>query len=230
MQRGGGVQTSKKLLAALAVMAVAFVVLAVVPSVAADESATTPEFGKITVKFDGVTYQEQTGTDKEFDTMKAAMDFINVDTEHNGKAITVVCEENKPVNFGGNHDPKIMKSLAIEGNNAYVMSLANGKYVLGGNLAYNDAEASAVNSKIELVINNLDGVRVWGTPSAYDFAVTLNGCDSIEDKGAIINGDFAFGVMLRTDASIGKVNITIQNCISVPMDSVHLSTRQLPAL
>ena len=41
MQRGGGVQTSKKLLAALAVMAVAFVVLAAVPSVAADDSAPT---------------------------------------------------------------------------------------------------------------------------------------------------------------------------------------------
>ena len=44
--RGGGVQTSKKLLAALAVMAVAFVVLAAVPSVATDSDAdaTTPVY------------------------------------------------------------------------------------------------------------------------------------------------------------------------------------------
>ena len=46
MQRGGGAQASRKLLAALAVMAVAFVVLAAVPSVATDSDAdaTTPVY------------------------------------------------------------------------------------------------------------------------------------------------------------------------------------------
>ena len=55
----GGVQTSKKLLAALAVMAVAFVVLAAVPSVATDSDAAEANSGPFTISDGTATYDSE---------------------------------------------------------------------------------------------------------------------------------------------------------------------------
>ena len=219
MQRGGGAQASRKLLAALAVMAVAFVVLAAVPSVAADDT-TTPVYGKLTVKFgegeSSVTYQEA-GTDKTFDTMKDAMDFVNsfdttVEANKNyaGLAVTIVCPKDSAINFysTGSHDLTVKKSVTIEGNGSYAMS--NGKY--GGHFTVDTfKDYLPAGEETKLVIKNLNNFGVWGqrTTEGAIFTLEMEGCNIGIDGKTLSDGN---GKAVYLSEANGVNNITLNNC------------------
>ena len=203
-------------------MAAAFVVLAAVPSVAADGEFTI-ETGTLKVKV-GESYIIQkddksyalasSESDKpfEFKTLEDAFNAINDNTWEG--AIVVECPENKGVNFGGNHAPKIKKSLTIEGNNSYaVMTTDKGK-VLGANIAVNDTKNSVFTSAVVLTIDNMDGVRVWGYTGNADFTVKMTNCNSIDaSKGQIDGGDNQFGVYITAvDGTTGNFNYELTNC------------------
>ena len=104
--RGGGVQTSKKLLAALAVMAVAFVVLAAVPSVAADGDSSFSTAGTGKVAKIGTTEYETVNAAIEAASNGATIVILNNVTEDisiaNGKTIVLDLAGFKLTNSSGN--------------------------------------------------------------------------------------------------------------------------------
>ena len=104
--RGGGVQTSKKLLAALAVMAVAFVVLAAVPSVAADGDSSFSTAGTGKVAKIGTTEYETVNVAIEAASNGATIVILNNVTEDisiaNGKTIVLDLAGFKLTNSSGN--------------------------------------------------------------------------------------------------------------------------------
>ena len=198
--------------------------LAAVPSVAADGEFTI-ETGTLNVKV-GESYIIQnedktyalasSESDKPFEflTLKDAFDAINDNTWEG--AIIVECPENKGVDFGVNHAPKIMKSLTIEGNNSYAVMTTNTGKVLGANIAVNDVQNSVFTSAVALTIKNLDGVRVWGYTGDADFTVKMENCDSIDiSKGQIPakERDRQFGVYITAnDGTTGNFNYELTNC------------------
>ena len=162
---GGGANASKKLLAAVAVLAVAFVVLAAIPAVDADDAVTTPGNGTIKLMVDGA----QKGSD--FTDMKTALEVANaVDSS---KSVILFCESGKLINFTSSHIP-LLRSMTIEGNGAFAYGSDKST---AGELIQIEMNGQNLSAKTDLVINNLHNVSVWGSRATdYEFNLQMNGC------------------------------------------------------
>ena len=208
LARGGGASTSKKLLAAIAVLAVAFVVFAAIPAVDADETGTPNfEFGKVWVKEDGL-YKAESGTTenqsgaKDFGTMEGALVVANSSI---ASEVIIECEggENKAVKWGANH-LDVTRSLTVNGKGAVVFT--NTVNVAGQSDFAIDIYQH-LTSDITLTINGLHNVGVWGERSTnFAFNLVMTGCDTT--KGVVNDG-----ARVYISGATGTNNITLTDCV-----------------
>jgi|GEM_PF-3181635 len=199
-------------------MAVAFVVLAAVPSVAADgESAVETETVKVKVGESYIIQKEdksyalassESDTPFEFETLKDAFDAINNNT-WNGE-IVVECPANSAINFysTGSHDLTVKKSVTIEGNGSYAMS--NGKY--GGHFTVDTfKDYLTADKETKLVIKGLNDFGVWGQRTTADatFTLEMEGCNIGTDGRTLSDGN---GKAVYLSGANGVNNISLKNC------------------
>lgn len=88
----------------------------------------------------------------------------------------------------------------------------NGATITGGEQDFSVENTYADGSIINLTINNLNGVKVWGAPQGQNITanVTLNTCSMI-GKG-ITDGSLSFTMLRGADANTTLAHITLNNC------------------
>ena len=200
---GGGVQSSRKLLAALAVLAVAFVVLAAVPSVAADGTTVSDESGFWTKE----SGKETNAYGAKITTEETNVTVVTLQSN-------VVLE--KPVVLAGNTSYKVvLNGYTISksvGNTIFYMPNDGSKLTIDGNKAGSSIVGNDMIVNAFDCVANLEVVVNGGTYTGdWPFVIGpkgSNGTAKVEFTDATINAKTA-GIWM----SYGQMDqALIKNC------------------
>ena len=201
MQRGGGVQTSKKLLAALAVMAVAFVVLAAVPSVATDsDAANGPTEGVIAT---GYASDATTAT-----ALVNALGGFSIETKNVAPSTVFMV-----FHIDGGKYNKVEFSRSVDGTVVETPAASAAQTKTEGTFsAQNAYYMFTVQKDIDTATNADSIAQEWSAEKTYTLTVTLSG-EGVETK--VITADVKGAVVtLYQDVTVTST-VTVDTGIKV---------------
>ena len=201
MQRGGGAQASRKLLAALAVMAVAFVVLAAVPSVATDsDAANGPTEGVIAT---GYASDATTAT-----ALVNALGGFSIETKNVAPSTVFMV-----FHIDGGKYNKVEFSRSVDGTVVETPAASAAQTKTEGTFsAQNAYYMFTVQKDIDTATNADSIAQEWSAEKTYTLTVTLSG-EGVETK--VITADVKGAVVtLYQDVTVTST-VTVDTGIKV---------------